>query len=604
MAFDRNKLKLFPKSPGVYIMKGAKGKVLYVGKAKSLHQRVKQYFTGSGDGRPMVPFLVAKVESIDTIVTGSEKEALLLENTLIKEHKPPYNVVLKDDKSFIAVKVTTEKPWPMLQVVRHRQKPKGGGEYFGPYTSAHAAREVFELLNKLFPLRQCSDREFASRKRPCILHQMGRCVAPCVKLCSKEEYDSHVQCTIQFLRGRNKEVLEGLRGQMERYSESLEYERAASTLKVIHFIERMEERQRVEGQGGIDFDVFGIFRQGGEVMLAQLLYRKGKLVGAKNHPFSGIVDDDAELMKSFLMQHYEGREVPHELLLPVAVEEEIASLLATTRKVQIIVPQRGKKRSFVAMATRNAKVAFAREKDQRTIREKTLLEMQKLLRLTNYPEKVECFDTSHISGDEPVAAMVAFSRGKKDTKSYRKYKIKEAAAGDDYGAMREAMTRRYRRAKEDGDLPDLIVVDGGKGHLNMAVKVLEELDIASVEAIGVAKETGRHDKGMTAEQVFLRGVKDPILLKKTSSILFFLQRVRDEAHRFAITFHRKRRRKARFTGELSQVAGIGPVKEKRLLKYFGSVKKMRQASLEEVEAAPGLSKGDVDALWQFLHEEQ
>jgi len=540
MAFDVQKLRRFPVDPGVYMMKGRQGAVLYVGKAKNLRQRIKQYFASSGDARPMVPFLVAKVESIETIVVSSEKEALLLENTLIKEHRPPYNAVFKDDKSTINIRVTAHQRWPMVQLVRSGDLHKKAGKHFGPYPSAMAARETFDILNRLFPLRQCSNRELMRRRRPCILYQMKRCLAPCVKFCTKEEYDQHVDRVIKFLQGRNQEVLRELHAKMNMYSEALEFERAAEVLKVIQSIEKTIEKQRVEVRGGGDVDVLGIFRQGDEVMLTVLYYRHGRLVGARNHSLSSIVDDDGALIKNFLMQHYEGGTmVPHEVLLPVKVPE--AELIAEVLGFQMRAPQRGDKRAQVMMACRNAETAFYKDKDLASLREKNLLMMQEKLRLLRFPRRIECFDTSHLCGAEAVAAMVVFIDGEKSSKYYRKYKIKSAVGGDDYAMMQEVLQRRYRRAKEDNDFPDLIIIDGGRGHLNIARKVLSELDIANVDVVSLAKEKGRHDKGITAEKVFIPDVKNPVILRKHSPVLFLLQRVRDEAHRFALKFHRQRR---------------------------------------------------------------
>jgi len=584
-------------------MKNKKGAVLYVGKAKNLRQRLRQYFVSGGDGREMVPYLIVQVESIDTIIVSSEKEALLLENNLIKQHRPKYNALLKDDKSYIALKVNHKHRWPMLKLVRYRGKAEPDGLYFGPYTNAYAARQTLDLLQKLFPLRQCSDQELVRRTRPCILYDMKRCIAPCVEKCTKAEYDKYVEKTVRFLRGQDKEVIRELYAEMENFAENLEFERAGATLKTIRQIEKTVEGQLVDKPLGGDADAMGIYRQGEEVIISQLLFRDGRLVGCRHYDFVKIAQDDVELFESFLLQHYtQLSDLPHEILLPVDVNPTLAEILSTdrSRKVSVYSPQRGNKKSLVKMAVLNAEATFQKEKDEETIREKRLLEMQERFRLTRYPRRIECFDTSNIAGSEPVAALVAFTDGIKDSSRYRKYKVKSTEVPDDYGAMMEVLTRRYKRAKEENNLPDLLIVDGGKGQLNVALKVMSDLNVISVDVISLAKEQGRHDKGMTAEQVFLPNVKDPILLKKTSPVLFLLQQIRDEAHRFAITFHRKRRSKKMLQSALDEIPGIGPAKKKALLRYFGSVKKIKLASIEELEQVVGISFSNAKTIHEYF----
>lgn len=604
MSFDPIKIDLFPTQPGVYIMKRQDGVVLYVGKANNLRQRVKQYFIPGRDGRIMVPFLIAKVDLIETIVVMSEKEALLLENTLIKQHKPKYNALLKDDKTYIALKVNNKHPWPMVNIVRYRGKPKQDGLYFGPYTSAHSARQTLDLLHRIFPLRQCSDQELARRTRPCILYDMKRCVAPCVQKCTKEEYQQHVNHTVKFLRGQDKEVLKDLYAEMERYAEELKFEDAGALYSTIKQIEKTIEEQNVDRPFGADSDALGLFRQGHEVILSQLLFRNGKLVSSVQFNFTNIAEEDHELLESFMLQQYDKQEgLPHEILLPVELTDAnaIAEILSTNqrRKVYVYTPQRGEKKALVDMAIVNAEATFKKEKDVKSIREKTLLEMQEQFRLTTYPKRIECFDNSNISGTELVSTMVAFTEGEKDSNRYRKYKIRSVSGQDDYGAMREVLYRRYKRGKEENNLPDLLIIDGGKGHLNVALKVLAELNIVTINVIGLAKEEGRHDKGMTSEMVFLPNVKDPILLKKTSPVLFLLQQIRDEAHRTAITFHRKRRSKRTLQSSLEEIPGIGPIKRKKLLRHFGSVKRIKEASLEDLTALKGLSARDIEAICRW-----
>jgi excinuclease ABC subunit C len=603
MLFNTTKLNFFPKAPGVYLMKNKRGEVLYIGKAKNIQARVKQYFFSSGDTREMIPYLIGKVTDIETIIVFSEKEALLLESNLIKKHLPQYNALLKDDKTYVALKVTKFSKWPQVLLVRYRGKPKPDGLYFGPYTSAYSARQTLDLIQKIFPLRQCSDQEFARRVRPCILYDMKRCIAPCVNKCTKDEYDTLVDRAIKFLRGQDTEVVKDLYKQMEKEAEGLEFEKANEILKVIRQIEQTLESQTVDKPLGIDLDALAIFRQADEVIISKLVFRHGKLMGSHQFNFEKIVEDDAELLDSFILQHYPSEvELPHEILLPVKADnEELSDILSVDRKrkVLVVTPQKGDKRAFIEMAYLNAESAFRKEKDAKTIMENTLTEMKEKFFLKRYPHRIECFDNSNTAGTSPVSSLVAFTDGIKDSKRYRKYKIRTVETQDDYKTMQEVLTRRFIRAKNEDDLPDLLIVDGGKGHLNIALKVLHELEIVTVDVIGVAKEKGRHDKGLTDELVFLPNIKDPVSFKRHSKILFLLQQIRDEAHRFAITYHKKLRSKKLLKSELDDIAGIGPAKKQLLLRHFGSVKKIKQATKEELLQLKGLSKNNIDAIIKF-----
>lgn len=604
--YNIENLKKISTKPGVYLMKNCRGVVIYVGKAKNLRQRVKQYFSKHHDGRFMVPYLVSHVTSIDTIVVSSEKEALLLENNLIKKHQPKYNVLLKDDKTYIALQINHKHAWPMVKIVRYRGQPKKGALYFGPYTSAGAARKTLDLINRVFPLRQCSDQELKRRTRPCILHGMKRCSAPCVNFCTKEEYQEHVERAIKFLKGQDKEVLGELKIAMQRYSDQLEFEKAQEVLHTIQQIEKTVERQHVDKPLGIDCDALAIYREGSEITLCLMIYQKGRLLSSYWHQFPHTAQEDEEIYHSFILQHYqEKEELPHEILLPIKLKEakELSEILSEEkkRKTKVLHPTRGEKVQIVALSKENAEASFNREKDQELIRERTLIELQEKLKLTRYPRLIECFDNSNISGDEPVSSLVVFVEGKKEGKSYRKYKIKTAKSSpDDYQAMYEVLTRRYRRAKEEQALPDLLIVDGGKGHLNVALRVMEELDITTVDVIGVAKEEGRHDRGITREQVFLPYVKDPILLKQNSQVLFLLQRIRDEAHRTALQFHKKRRSKKTIKSELDQIPGVGVSKRNALLKHFGSVKRIKEVTVNELEEVKGIHSSLANKIMEYF----
>jgi len=605
MIFDVKQLEQFPTQPGVYLMKDAAGNVLYVGKAKLLKNRLKQYFLPGGDSRPMVPVLIRQIATIDTLVVPSEKEALLLENTLIKKHQPKFNALLKDDKTFISLMINSHHPWPRIQLVRSKatSSKKADGLYFGPYTSAYAARQTYELLTTLFPLRQCSDEELKRRTRPCLLYAIKRCIAPCVGKCTQEEYASCVDGAIKFLKGQDKAVLKGLYEKMHAAAENLEYERAAALLQSIRQIEHVVQAENLLVKAnGKSCDALGAYRQAEEVMLIQLLFREGKLTGSRSYSFSNILEEDEALLSSFILQHYAHRqeEPPEEILLPIPLQNAglISEILFDFHKKKITLqhPKKGDKRALVEIALQNAQADFKKTKHSEERTEKMLLDLQETLKLNCYPKRIECFDTSNIAGTDPVASLVAFTNAQQDKKRTRLFKIKTAPKSDDYGAMKEVLLRHLTRAKTTDDLPDLIIVDGGKGHLTTACDVFKELDIASVDVIALAKEKGRHDKGMTAEQVFLPEHHDPISLNPRSNLLFLLQKIRDEAHRTAIRFHRKRRTKRTLTSALDTLPGIGAIKRARLLRHFGSVEQVQKASEEELRQVKGLTKKDVEML--------
>lgn len=594
MLFERTKLSNYPTSPGVYLMKGKDGHILYVGKAKNLKSRIKNYFTAGGDGRWIIPFLQDLIEDIDTVVTGTEKEALLLECTLIKKHRPRFNALLKDDKTYTALKLNTSHPWPMLSLIRYKGKLKKDAEYFGPYTSAFDARVTLDLLQKVFPLRQCSDQEFLRRTRPCILYGMKRCCAPCVNLVSKQTYDDYVDSVRQFLKGKSSEVLDRLEKQMQEASDGLEFEKAGEILSSIRAVEKTLEVQSVEKPThGISGDVLAIFRQGDEVILSQLIFQSGQLNAYHHHSFSKTLETDEELLESFCLQHYLGAPcIPKEVFVPIELENKGAIEEIIGPPLTITVPLRGEKKGLIEMAYANAEAAFRQKKDERSIRENNLLELQEKFRLSRYPERIECIDTSHLSGAEAVSSLVAFTDGMPEKSRYRRYKLRTIKEGDDYGAMQEVLYRRYSK----DDFPDLLIVDGGKGHLNIALKVLKELNIVSVDVIGIAKEEGRHDRGTTAEQIYLPNSKDPLYLPPHSSLLFLLQRIRDEAHRFAITYQKKRRTKTTIRSALSDIPGIGQARQKALLRQFGSLKRIQEASREELLQVKGMTAASVDAI--------
>lgn len=606
MTFPKETLDTLPDKPGVYLMKGKGGHVLYVGKAKVLKARVKQYFANSPDTRAMIPYLTAKVEKIDTIVTHTEKEALLLENTLIKKHKPKYNVFLKDDKTYISLMVTTKHEWPTVKLVRYKTVPTKDGKYFGPYTSAMAARETLNLLAKIFPLRECSDRELRSRKRPCLLYHIKRCIAPCVNRCSQEEYQHFVDQCVGFLQGKNQEILQNLKNEMKKASDEMAYEKAGAILHSIRQIEKViDEAKSAVYYSNRSCDAIGVVQKDRFTLLIKLVFREGRLSDTESHQFSSVAPTLPDIIASFLLQHYEGDvDWPKEIFLPLALENQtLISQILTERKnsyLKVVTPQKGEKKAIVDLAMQNAKAQYEQERLESADQEEILLLLQELCHLNNLPTRIECFDTSNISRTDAVASMVVFQDGRKEPRLSRLYKIKSSRHSDDYSALKEVLERRYTRAKKENLLPDLIIMDGGKGQLNLALKILEELEIVSIDVIALVKEDARHDKGLTKERVYIKGKADPISIDSHSSLLFFLQTIRDEAHRRAITFHRKRRSKRLIHSILDEIPGIGPAKRSRLLKHFGSVEKIKEASLEEIKEVQGLTQNDAENLKNHL----
>ncbi|GAB4186514.1 MAG: excinuclease ABC subunit UvrC [Simkaniaceae bacterium] len=605
MKFKPNSLKQYPKECGVYIMKDDRGEILYIGKAKKLRDRLKQYFIPGRDGRTMVPFLTAQIAAIETIVTLSEKEALLLENTLIKQHKPKYNILLKDDKTFISLMVNTKHKWPTLRLVRYKGRPKQDGTYFGPYTNAFAARQTLELIFELFPLRQCSDNELKSRKRPCLLYSIGRCLAPCVEKCTENEYRTNVTRVMEFLKGEDKEILGQLYKDMNEASDALRFEEAAEILRKIKQVQHVIENRKSLVHSFIkDCDVLGLYRKDDFAVLSKLIFREGRLIGSDHYTFEKTAAQNEEILQSFILQHYQSKNtIPREILLPFSIDAKLLEEVFQenfSKKIPLHIPKIGEKKSLIVMAEKNAKAVFQQELFHQSEKENLLLDLEEKLHLTRCPVRIECFDTAHISGSNAVACMIAYTNGVYDKKRTRLFRLKEDHQGDDYSALKEVLERRLIHAKEEDDLPDLVMLDGGKGHLNVGLEVFKELNIASVDIIAVAKEESKHQKTLTKEKVYMPYRKEPMALAPDSSLLFLVQKIRDEAHRVAIEFHRKKRKKSMRVSELDRLPGIGPKKKKMLLTHFGSIKNLKKASEEELKKIKGLNKTDIANLLEFI----
>lgn len=609
------KLSLIPHRPGCYIMRDRRGRIVYVGKAKDLKNRVRSYFAASGDPRPFVRRLPHVLSDIETIVTANEKEALILENTLIKAHKPRYNVMLKDDKNFLSLRVDTQRDWPRVEVVRRQNKD--GARYFGPYHAAKSIRQTLSLLNKHFQLRTCTDAVMNNRERPCLQYQIKRCPGPCVFDVDKNLYDQHVKDAILFLEGRGDELVKRLKDKMYQASDAMEFERAASYRDQIVSVTRALERQTAVTTEKVDRDVVGFHREGDRLTVQVMFVRGGKLEGAQSFGYKNQEFPDQELISSFLNLYYaSGAFVPREVLVPVAFDaqesdafEELLSELKG-QKVSVYAPQRGSKKALLDTANENARVSFEKEHDKDERTQDLLENLQNRLGLRNYPERIECYDISNFQGRQIVGSMVVFQDGIPAKAEYRRYRMKAVTSQDDFASMHEILTRRFAKVAEgESEAPSLVVIDGGKGQLGQAAAVLADLGLHQIDLISLAKsrvdKVGFEDAEVTrsTERVFLPGRKNPIVLKQNSAELYLLERVRDEAHRFAITFHQELRRKESMKSVLDDIPGIGEKTRKDLLRHFGSLKKIREADLETLKSAPGIGPKTAQSIYEFLHDD-
>jgi len=602
-----------PQTPGVYLLKSARGKVLYVGKAQNLRSRVKQYFAG-GDGRMQVPNLMARVGDVAVLVTDSVKNALLLENELIKQHRPPFNVRLRDDKQYLALRLDRSEAWPRLTQVR--RFAKDGADYFGPYTSSTNLRASLNHLRRLFPLRSCSEgvfRDYARRGRPCIEFEMKRCPAPCVNRVTTEAYAELLHGTELFLRGRSAELTQLLRAKMDLAAEEERFEEAAQLRDRIAAVEDTVARQQIVSERAQDRDVFALARRAGEVQLQVLHVREGRVIGAAEHAFSQVEIPDADVMASFLAQFYAG-EAASAAPAEVLVSTEPSELEALTawlgeragRAVDVRVPQRGAPRELGDLAQKNAESALERRLAARETIDATLDDLQEKLGLRQPPRRIECYDVSNLAGTLAVASRVVFEDGAPDKNAYRRYRMKDAPAGDDLACMRETLTRRLDKLEKE-PLPDLWVLDGGRGQLKVATTLLRDRGLEQ-DHVGLAKERDdespsvrvKRSGGLKAERVFLPDRVNPVLLLPSSKGLLLLQRIRDEAHRFAIEFQRSLRQRRAMLSILEEIPGIGPTKRRALLRELGSLKRVREASADELAAVKGIARGDAERIHGFF----
>jgi excinuclease ABC subunit C len=589
-------------APGVYRMLGAGGEILYVGKARNLKKRLVTYFRAS-EANPKTLVMRRQIADVQVTVTHTETEALLLENNLIKEHRPRYNVVLRDDKTYPYIRLD-DAEFPRLMLYRGRRKE--GGRYFGPYPSAYSARETVVLLQKLFQLRQCNDSFFKNRSRPCLQYQIKRCSAPCVGLISQEEYAKDSNNAVLFLQGKTGEVMDAMVQRMEQASERTDYELAARYRDQIQSLRRTAEHQYISGEGG-DYDVVAAANRAGAACVTVMFVRSGRQLGNQVfHPRVSGEESTSELLSAFLPQYYLGRDVPADIVLAEPIEDAdiVAAALATqsAHAVEVRDAVRGERRRLVDMARVNAEQALALRLAMDAGMRKRFETLQDVLEMERMPERLECFDISHTMGEGTVASCVVFDTEGARKSDYRRFNIEGVGGGDDYGAMRQALTRRYTRLKKgEGLVPDVLLIDGGKGQLHEAEKVLEDLQVEGVLLLGVAKGPTRRP-GM--EQLFLSGKEAPLILPADSPALHLIQQIRDEAHRFAITGHRQRRAKARNTSPLEEVPGLGPKRRQALLKHFGGLQGITRAGVEDLASVPGVSRELARRIYGLFHAEE
>lgn len=582
-----------PSSPGCYIMRDEKDRVIYVGKAVNLRSRVRNYLNDT-DSRYTVKFLMKRVAHIDFLVTTNEKEAVLLENSLIKQHKPRYNIQWKDDKSYVSIKVNVRHEWPRVTVTRNLRKD--GSRYFGPYSSAAAVRHSVKQIQRMFPLRLCSDSVLRSRTRPCLYYQMKQCSAPCVNYIDQDSYRTMVDQVCMMLEGRNDDLEKALLAQIEEHAARLEFEQAAQVRDRLYDLRRTLEHQRtVRHDRDKDQDVWGYYAEGRFTELQVLFFRSGKMTGGRSFSFNQREMPLEEVLGSFLLQYYgESSVIPAEVLLPISLEssETLAEIFSEKRggTVRVHWPQRGEKRALTEMAAKNAKTNFDEKRLAEQAQRDVMTRLRAELKLKKEPYRIECFDISTIQGAQPVGSMVTFEGGAPNKSRYRRFAIKRVEGQDDFAMMREMLLRRFKRAVEEQDLPDLVLIDGGKGQLNVALTVFKDLAIEDLEAVGVAKSRALENGGHSPERFFLPGIKDPIILPQNSPVVHFVARVRDEAHRFAVTYHRHKRTRAALATPLLQVPGIGAKRARTLLNKLGSMARIRAASTEEIAAVPGFNQ--------------
>ena len=600
--FDvRQFLRNLTERPGVYRMLDRDGTILYVGKARNLRKRVSSYFRREIDV-PKTRVLMKQVESVETTITNTEAEALILEDTLIKKHRPRYNVLLRDDKSFPYVKVTTDHAFPRVSF--YRGSTKGKGRFFGPFPSASAVRESVNLLQKLFRLRSCEDTFFERRSRPCLQYQIKRCTAPCVGFIDKDMYADDIANAVRFLEGKSHEIVADLGQRMERAAEALDYESAALYRDQIAKLNTVQASQHVADSRHGDLDALALISEGALHCVAVIYIRGGRNIGSRSYfPRAPAATPPQEILSAFVAQYYLARGAPPEILLSLELDDGdwLGEALGQKagRRVRVKSRLRGDRAAWVQMARTNAEHALTlRLNSNRTIVAQ-LDGLQAALKLAESPDRIECFDISHTRGEQTVASCVVFTREGLRTSDYRRFNIADITPGDDYAAMAQALRRRYTRVKRgEYPVPDLLLIDGGKGQLSQAAEVMEELQLPQIQLLGIAKGPERR---AGHEQLFLYPQKAPFILPPDSPAMHLLMQVRDEAHRFAIAGHRARRTKRQTRSTLEDIAGLGPKRRRQLLRHFGGLKGVQGAAIEDLEAVDGIGPQLAQTIYEHFH---
>jgi excinuclease ABC subunit C len=598
-----------PERSGVYLFRDKNDRVLYVGKAKVLRARVRQYLAGH-DPRAMVRLLVEQAVTVDAVLTDTEKEALILESTLIKRYLPPYNVRLRDDKHFLHLRLDMKQPWPRFELVRKVRDD--GARYQGPFSSAQSARSTLTFLQRAFPLRTCTDQVMKGRSRPCLLHQLGRCVAPCVPgHTTPEAYRELIDQALLLVSGRDQELIQRLKDRMFAAAEGEDFEEAARLRDLVKEIEGTLERQKVADPDLADRDVWGVFLEGDRGVAAIIPVREGKMLEPEYLEFDDAPGEPGERLSSWLNAWYgEGALIPPELLLPLEPSglDALTEVLRERRggAFRVRLPQRGEKARLQRLAADNARDRFRRRNDVADRRRRALEELATLLNLAEPPHRIECFDNSNFQGTNPVASCVVFIDGAPEKKHYRHYKIKTVVGADDFATMNEILERRFRRAAEEGVFPDLVVVDGGKGQLSAARAALAELGFEDQAIIGLSKPRTERRKGEhdAVDKIVLPDQDELLRLPDHDPALNLLRQLRDEAHRFAITFHRQVRKTSTFTSALDALPGVGPTRKKALLRHLGSMKAVMAADLPSLADVPGIGPQLAWGIWSALHPDE
>ena len=600
----KSRLDSLPNHAGVYLMKDREGVVIYVGKANRLKQRVRQYFQSSGDTRYFITLLPKLIGDIETITTHNPKEALILENELIKKYQPRFNVLLRDDKSFLHIRIDVKSDWPRLTVVR---RPKSdGARYFGPYHSASKLRATLKLAEKYFQLRTCDDTNFRNRSRPCLAYQIKRCSAPCVYDVSRSAYAQRVEDVLLFLSGRLNSLVSRLELQMQTAAAELAFEDAARYRDQIIAVKDSLQKQSIVRHVQRNQDVWGLYREGSQISITLLTVRSGRVATTKNFSFDKQGQETDTLLSTACNLYYHDQaEVPDEVILPVPIEDMavLSEVLSEShsRSVKFLAPQRGAKKKLSDLAMLNAEHAFFQDQQGQERKQRMLLRIQDLYRLNNLPEWIICVDISLFQGGEAVGSSVCFCNGEPYRKRYRRYKIRDVDGTDDFAMMREVLSRLLTRSQKEDQLPNLLVVDGGRGQLNVALSVVADLGLDTIDVVSLAKSRVVEENQRSAERVFIKSSKSPFPLSPHTDEYRLLTHLRDEAHRFAIEYHRKLRTKRNFRGALAQIPGIGTTKEKRLLRHFGSARAVEKADYDELCAAPGIGPSLAKVIWAHFH---